>query len=1082
MLTCGERRTVTVLFADVIGFTSICERLDPEQVRAMMNDCFGGLAAAIQQEGGYIDKFIGDAVMALFGAPVAHEDDPRRACRAALAMQEFLAGFSERCRLQTKVTIRMRVGIHSGLVVAGEIGLDTHKEYSVLGDSVNVAARIQSAAPPDCVLVSHQVWRQTCTDFEFGVARHLALKGKRQAVEVYELLRVVRSSRQPIERRAQPLLGRATELRQLIMMWESAVGQAAWIEVRGETGLGKSKLVREAEKRIKGKRLLTIEVTPEVGRRPLGLLRLLLYSVVRDLRGKNSSLESRDIFVNTLVSLSDELRLYADALWYMAAPTKLEVPAPEADPQSLRRTIERGMIALLEQLAKRHPNLALFVDSYGLADDASAEFLESLGARPEGWPLPVVVALRFGKRQSLRPDAVLTLHPLSDDDMEELLNRLVPDQAIPQSVATELLHRAAGVPLFLLELLHALVERGVLVQGSVGFHPAPGRAVGTIDVPASMQATVLARIDQLAPETRELMCECAVQGQEFSLEIVVLVRRSRGRVESVASSMAELERRGFVRAVDDTKQRWVFRYPVVQECCYETMLVADRRELHGQVARVLCSEAGGHELISPELLAHHAQQAQEWGVSAEAHLRAGHRQGGLFLNGAAAAQYECVLQSIERLEIRQDQHQLIATEALSGLAHISMRTGDYPAAREYARRMRSGARQIDVRLEADRLEAVACMHIGCTTDAERMLKGVLDESASAMHTWPVRQRAYYDLADLYTRDGRLQVALEHLQHCQDGAMSDPHLGIQCDMLEGKILHASGKFQEASTKYRQVSEVAAKTGSLSEQARAANNLGNVARDLGQHEEAEQQFTRALELWERTGDAECIAGVRTNLGNLAMSEGDFAAAREHYQHALTACSAMGNVRGIALAHANLAILALEAGESESAVRSAKEALVMLGTEGQAWLRGLVLAVYGEGQLACGQDREAKQTFDSLLTQYDEVGHPLAHAAGLRGRGRQQLLQRNFLEAISTLTKAAELYDKLERTQEAARTRLFLAEALWRDGQMERGREELERVRRRFALLRASHDAERAERLLREMTGRGGAGKRAKRKAKG
>ena len=253
-------------------------------------------------------------------------------------------------------------------------------------------------------------------------------------------------------------------------------------------------------------------------------------------------------------------------------------------------------------------------------------------------------------------------------------------------------------------------------------------------------------------------------------------------------------------------------------------------------------------------------------------------------------------------------------------------------------------------------------------------------------------------------------------------------------------------------------------------------------MGQHEEAEQQFTRALELWERTGDAECIAGVRTNLGNLAMSEGDFAAAREHYQHALTACSAMGNVRGIALAHANLAILALEAGESESAVRSAKEALVMLGTEGQAWLRGLVLAVYGEGQLACGQDREAKQTFDSLLTQYDEVGHPLAHAAGLRGRGRQQLLQRNFLEAISTLTKAAELYDKLERTQEAARTRLFLAEALWRDGQMERGREELERVRRRFALLRASHDAERAERLLREMTGRGGAGKRAKRKAKG
>lgn len=1078
----GERRMVTVLFADVIGFTSICERLDPEQVRSLMNDCLGGVAAVIQQEGGYIDKFIGDAVMALFGAPVAHEDDPRRACRAALAMQEFLAGFSERCRLQTNVTLRMRVGLHTGLVVAGEIGLDTHKEYSVLGDSVNVAARLQSAAPPDCVLVSRQVWQQTHSDFEFGVVRHLALKGKRQAVEVYELLRAQRATDPPIERRATPLLGRATELRRLIMMWESAVGQAAWIEIRGETGLGKTKLVREAEKRIRGKRLLTIDVTPEAGRRSLGLLQLILHSVVRDLCGKGSQPDSREAFVNTLVSLSDELHPYVDALWYLAAPTKLAVLAPEADPQSLRRTIEGGATALLERLATRHPNLAVFIDSYGLADNASAEFLESFGARPEGWPLPMIVALRYGTRKSLRPDRVLTVRPLSADDMEELLNRLVPDQALPQSTASELLHRAAGVPLFLMELLQTLVEQGVLVRNSAGFHPAPGRPIGTINVPASMQATVLARIDQLAPEPRALLRECAVQGQEFSLEVVDHMRQSGGQPESVASSMAELERRGFVRTIDETAQRWAFRYPVLQECCYETMLMAERQKLHGQVMRALCAAAGGRESVAPELLAHHAQHAQEWGVAAEAYLWVGRRQSGLFLNDAAVIQYERALQSIERLEIRHDHDQLIATSALSGLAQLSMRTGDYAAAMEHAKRMRSGARQIDVRLEADRLEAVACMHTGSTADAERILKGVLDQGALAVHAWPVRQRAHYDLADLYARDGRLQDALKHLQSCRGGEMSDPHLGIQCDMLEGKILHAAGKFQEALTTYRQVSEVAAKIGSLSEQARAMNNLGNVARDLGQYREAEQQFTRALELWERTGDTECIAGVRTNLGNVAMSEGDFAAAREHHQQALAACSTIGNVRGIALAHANLAILALEAGESESAVRSAKEALVMLGDEGHAWLRGLVLAVYGEGQLECGQTQQAEQIFESLLAQYDEVGHPLARAGGLRGRGRQQFMQGHVSEAIVSLLKAVELYDKIERTQEAARTRLFLAEALWRAGQVERGREELERARRRFALLRASHDAERAERLLREMTGRGIAGKRAKRKAKG
>ena len=179
----AERREVAVLFADVSGFTKMSERLDPEDVHAIMNECFTGLGEAIRDEEGYIDKYIGDAVMALFGAPLAHEDDPARACRAALAMQAFLTGFAEQCEGRTGVPLRMRIGIHCGLVLAGGVGSDLRMDYSVMGDSVNVASRLESSAVPGSVLISGEVARRTRGRFQLGTARLLSVKGKEQPVE-----------------------------------------------------------------------------------------------------------------------------------------------------------------------------------------------------------------------------------------------------------------------------------------------------------------------------------------------------------------------------------------------------------------------------------------------------------------------------------------------------------------------------------------------------------------------------------------------------------------------------------------------------------------------------------------------------------------------------------------------------------------------------------------------------------------------------------------------------------------------------------------------------------------------------------
>jgi tetratricopeptide (TPR) repeat protein len=280
------------------------------------------------------------------------------------------------------------------------------------------------------------------------------------------------------------------------------------------------------------------------------------------------------------------------------------------------------------------------------------------------------------------------------------------------------------------------------------------------------------------------------------------------------------------------------------------------------------------------------------------------------------------------------------------------------------------------------------------------------------------------------------------------------------------LHAAGRFADAMRMYARAYATAERGGNLLERARASNNLGNAARDLGQYAEAQLHFTRALELWHQTGDVECIAGARNNLGNLAMSQGDFTKALEHHRESLSICSLIGNVQGAVLAQAKLAILSIEQSDGQGAIATAKEALISLGDAGHMLLRGLIHVVLGEGHLECGDVTACQEEFDRVLKEFDEPTYPLVVAGALRGLGRAALLQGSYSLSLERLDRALGIYESLKRDQEAARTRLYRAEALWRSGDTERARRELERARKRFRLMQASRDAKRADQLLHQI----------------
>ena len=237
-------------------------------------------------------------------------------------------------------------------------------------------------------------------------------------------------------------------------------------------------------------------------------------------------------------------------------------------------------------------------------------------------------------------------------------------------------------------------------------------------------------------------------------------------------------------------------------------------------------------------------------------------------------------------------------------------------------------------------------------------------------------------------------------------------------------------------------------------------------MGQYPDAQEHFTQALKIWDVMGDVECIAGARNNLGNLAMSLGDFPTAREHLQKSLAVCSAIGNVHGMVLAHANLAILATEEGDGPRAVVAAQEALATLENSGNQLLHGLVFVVLGEAQVECGEADAAQLIFQQVIEEFSEAQHPLAVAGARRGLGRVALLKKDHAAAIVELDRAAAIYERLNREQEATRTYLFCAEAYWGLGDGDRARARLEEARKRLTRIRAVRDTERADRLLKDM----------------
>ena len=658
----GERKQVTVLFADISGFTALSEKMDPEAVRDLMNRCFDRLVPCIQHFDGTIDKFIGDEIMALFGAPVAHENDPERALRAALEMQSALAKFNA----ENKKQLGIHFGINTGLVLAGGIGSSGQQEYSVMGDAVNLASRLEDVSESGQVLVGVDTYRLTEPLFEFETLSPMSVKGKSEPVEVYRLVgaKVGAVSARGLARQglSSPLVGRNHEFETIkgcLMALSHGKGGVIW--VIGEAGLGKSRLMVELRKG-----------TPDVQwleGKTMSFGQSISYFPFQEIVRTYAGISEDDVELEAWAKLESKIvGLFPDTaleiLPYLATLLAVEVQGEYVervkylDGEALGKRLFLAMRRFVERLARTRPLVLVFEDLHWM-DTSSTELLENILTLVREVPLLLIGISRPDPNTAgahLREVCEekyadcyteFRLVPLSQSESEQLVNNLLIIDDLPARVRETMTQKSEGNPFFIEEIIRSLLDLGTIVRD-----PASGRwrataQIETVHIPDTVHGVIMARIDRLNDDLKQALRIAAVIGRSFLYRILREVDAADGALDEHLTQLQQVE---LIREKQDTPElEYIFKHALAQEATYESILLQKRRELHGRVAESIEILFADRLEEFYSLLAYHFAKAENWTKAQEYLFKSGDQAGSMAADAEALTHYQQAMDAYARV-------------------------------------------------------------------------------------------------------------------------------------------------------------------------------------------------------------------------------------------------------------------------------------------------------------------------------------------------------------------------------------------------------------------------------------------------
>ena len=626
----GERKPVTVLFADVARSMELAERVDPEEWHRLLDRLFRILADGVHRYEGTINQYTGDGIMALFGAPIAHEDHAQRACAAALELTRDLGALAEDVRRESGLEFAVRMGLNSGEVVVGRIGDDLRMDYTAQGHVVGLAARVQQLARPGGISVTEQTARLASGFFDLLDRGEQRLKGASVPVRVFDLRgpgtirsRFDRSRARGFSR----FVGRERELSRLEgALRDAQAGRPTVVLLTGEPGAGKSRLCHELVERFGD--------VPLHYARALSHGRMLPFHAIvelaRGLFGLDQDASAPDIrsALERGLASSPPVDPIALAFWLelLGAPDPAMAPS-ELEPEARRTRLFQSFCDLIQTRARREPTL-LWVEDLHWLDPASEAALEMLTERllaPEaaGSRALLLATTRpeYRPAWSARVER-LSLAPLAAQHSSALLDDWLGSDPAVAPLSARIEASARGNPLFVEEIVRALVERGVL-RGERGAY-TPAAPVEEITLPETVQAVLASRIDRLSPRDKDVLQAAAVVGREVPTELLrVVVDLPGPDLAASLERLATAELLGPPGSADECG----FRHPLTQEVAYRTQLLDRRRRTHGAVGRALLAIHGSRAPTHAAILSHHFEEAGEHLEAARWHEHAGRRNG-----------------------------------------------------------------------------------------------------------------------------------------------------------------------------------------------------------------------------------------------------------------------------------------------------------------------------------------------------------------------------------------------------------------------------------------------------------------------
>ena len=1011
-----QRKQLTILFATVVGFSGVAESVPDTSMLNVINLLWRRLDEAITAHGGMVDKHIGDAVMGLFGVPIAGEDDPENAIRAALAMRAALSDFvnelsGERPLDETPSTpsladLRLRIGINTGPVLLGEVG--TSEEYTVIGDPVNVASRLERIAPAGGILISHETYQLVRGDFNFEPLGPAQIKGKRDPIPVYLVLgakphRSYRKGR-GVEGVETQMVGRDAEMRALqkalARVLQNQVGQV--LTIAGDAGVGKSRLTFEFTQWVQ---TLPLRVLLLKGRMDQGM-KQMPYALMRDLFVMTLGIQDTDpasvVTEKFQQGLGDVLGDHNTAEWQRRIHSVAQLLGLNLDdeyplslaPTEVTQVRERAfddVAAFLQAMMSRHQATLLVLEDVHWADDGSLDLVDhlvhlcaqtplmvlaitrpSLFDRRSGWGGGTAVHPEAARQPDQTPQAIINLGVLNRAESRQLVEdilRHLPE--IPTDLCNLIVDRAEGNPFYVEELIKVLIEDGVIIPGDQEWRVL-SKHLTNVRVPLTLTGVLQARLDRLSSLERVTLQRAAVIGRIFWDTAVILMNALAYdnviREPETVIALQALEKREMVfhrdLSVFAGSQAFLFKHEMLREVAYESVLLRTRPAYHKQVARWLAEKSGERVSEYASLIAEHYELADEPILAAEMHEMAALRAQEMANPALALRHYGRMLSLLADSPVHAA-WQVSVQERMARLLRLQAQFNDVTAT--YHAMRQTAEADGDLSAQARALNGLADIMIEQTqyanalenaTRAEKVAWLVSDEIQLAQ-ALRHKSEAYQRLGDMALALASARQALEFSERIGDApAMIRSHQ-LLCSLYVdwGRYTHALHFLErlQALAEHWQTDKRNAAAVIL-----AYGALGELQTKMGRYEAAERDLLVALRQARQSDRQRDVAQALYRLGNVVRQRGNPRAAIAMYREALTIASAIGDRYGEMFYRVDLGGALAGAGHFEAAERllgrvirfaERKDAPGHWRGLGQAYLF-LAEAALGQGKTAVAQ----------------------------------------------------------------------------------------------------------------------------------